>query len=343
MNKGDYINYARKIDSFFKQKKCLYFDNTECSNVIIKSHTIQKKRSLQFIAENGQVLGFSKNYNVDEYSSPIVLSRIGINEASTFYGFCKTHDNKLFHPIDDFEFVPTDEQVYLLTYRTFIRELYAKMADVDSYSTMDEFLGKVENLSETFRDNVESHYMGAAWGKQDDLHFASIMFNHIKANDYSGIKYVMLEIDTIPEVMISGLVTPEFDYENNRIQNLSLDPYQKNFALNVFSDGKKGIILFSWLDDFDVEPFIESLFKQDDYLNKIIEIGFTFLNNIYFNETWYNSLSVIKKLRIDKMMHNLIHYDFDTGEYTGIRRNNLHYVDWKVINVKSNIKDFTWL
>lgn len=106
----------------------------------------------------------------------------------------------------------------------------------------------------------------------------------------------MLEIDTIPEVMISGLVTPEFDYENNRIQNLSLDPYQKNFALNVFSDGKKGIILLSWLDDFDVEPFIESLFKQDDYLNKIIEIGFTFLNNIYFNETWYNSLSVIKKI-----------------------------------------------
>lgn len=343
MNKGDYINYARKIDSFFKQKKCLYFDKSECSEVIIKSHTIQKKRSLQLIAENGHVLGFSKNYNADEYSSPIVLSPIGINDASTFYGFCKTHDNKLFHPIDDFEFEPTDEQVYLLTYRTFIKELYSKMADVDSYSTMNEFLGKIDNLPTPFRDNVESHYMGAEWGKQDNYHFASIMFNHIKENDFTGIKYVMLEIDTIPEVMISGLVTPEFDYEKNRIQNLSRDPYQKNFALNVFSDGSKGIVLFSWLENLGVEAFIESLFQQNDYFNKIIEIGFTFLNNIYFNETWYNNLSVIKKSRIVKMMHNLIHYDFDTGEYTGIRKNNLHYVDWKIKNVKTNIENFTWL
>lgn len=342
MNKGDYITYARKIDSFFKHKKCLYFDKSECSDVIIKSHTIQKKRSLQLIAENGHVLGFSKNYNVDEYSSPIVLSRIGINEASTFYGFCKTHDNKLFHPIDDFEFEPTDEQVYLLTYRTFIKELYSKMADVDSHSTMDEFLGKIDNLPTPFRDNVESHYMGAEWGKQDNYHFASLMFNHIKGKNFSGIKYIMLEIDTIPEVMVSGLITPEFDYENNRIQDLLLVEYQKNFALNIFSDGSKGIILLSWLDDFDVEPFVESLFKQDDYLNKIIEIGFTFSENIYLKESWYNSLTALKKNRINKMMNNLIHYDFDTGEYTGIRRNNLHYVDWKIKNVKTNIENFTW-
>ena len=343
MKKSDYINYARKIDLFFKQKKCLYFDNFECSCEIIKSHSIQKKRSLQLIAENGQVLGFSKKYNIDEYSGPIFISKIGINEASTFHGFCKIHDNKLFHPIDDFAFIPTDEQVYLLTYRTYIKEFYNKIASVASYSVKNEFLDKVNNYSQNFRNNVDLYYLGTELGKQDGFHFASIMFNHIKKKDYSGIKYIMLEIDSIPEVMLSGIVTPEFDYEKNRIQNLSQESYQKNFALNVFSDGSKGIILLSWLDKFGVESFISSLFSQNDYINKIIEIGFAFLENIYFNETWYNSLSVLKKARIEKMVHNFIKYDLETDEYTGIRRNNLHYVNWKTKNVKTNMEKFDFL
>ena len=40
-------------------------------------------------------------------------------------------------------------------------------------------------------------------------------------------------------------------------------------------------------------------------------------------------------------MQNLIHYDLETGIYIGVRKNNLHYVDWKIKDIKLTIKNLT--
>lgn len=36
------------------------------------------------------------------------------------------------------------------------------------------------------------------------------------------------------------------------------------------------------------------------------------------------------------MVLNWLHYDMETGEYTGIRRNNLHYADFEIESVSDN-------
>ena len=41
---------------------------------------------------------------------------IGINDASTFWGFCQGHDSSTFAPLETRSFGPTDEQVFLLAF-----------------------------------------------------------------------------------------------------------------------------------------------------------------------------------------------------------------------------------
>ena len=162
------------------------------------------------------------------------------------------------------------------------------------------------------------------------------MFTNLIKNDYMSIQYYEIELNIFPEVMVSGAFMPEYDYAKTKIQDMIGNQETSWLALNIFSDSTKGIISFTWLDDQIIEQFILSLIKSDDMINKIIELAFTNIENTFFSKEWWDKLSVIKKSRIEKMVHNFIHYDMTTGEYTGIRNNNLHYVDWEVVKSHSN-------
>lgn len=104
MKKQDFIKIQKQAHKCFKEKKCMYPDHSNCNGGIIRSHTIQKSKALKIIEEpEGHVYGFVQN---NELSSNQVfkVEKISINEASTFYGFCGFHDNKLFHCVDDYDF-----------------------------------------------------------------------------------------------------------------------------------------------------------------------------------------------------------------------------------------------
>ena len=104
MKDWEVINYTKKIQTCFKKKKCLCESMGDCKGGIIRSHSIQHKRALERIASNNHIAGFTLNSNFPKTTDYFVLdSQIGINEASTFYGVCKKHDEELFHCIDDFD------------------------------------------------------------------------------------------------------------------------------------------------------------------------------------------------------------------------------------------------
>jgi hypothetical protein len=52
--------------------------------------------------------------------------KIGINKATTFYGFCQHHDNKLFELIDNYPLKPDKQQMALYAYRCLCREYFFK-------------------------------------------------------------------------------------------------------------------------------------------------------------------------------------------------------------------------
>lgn len=336
--KDNYYTYSKKIKNIFKRKMCLYFDHETCDSEIIRSHTIQKRRALDRIALDGHVYGFGQTKKIDQFSNALSLQKISINDASTFYGFCKKHDNELFDVLDDSDFFPTIKQAYLITYRTLIRELYTKNAATKTEPITNEVLAQIPNFPgrNTIIENMKSHQLGTKMGLSYLYYVADKMFNNLKKNNFLEMQYFMIELDVFPEIMVSGAFMPEYDYSKCKIQDMIENEETSWLALNIFADSKKGIISFTWLEDPIIEKFVLSLITAGDMINKIVELSFTNIENIFLSIEWWEKLSVIKKSRIEKMVHNFLHYDLETGEYTGIRNNNLRYVDWKILKMYSN-------
>ncbi|OCB73168.1 hypothetical protein B0A79_24900 [Flavobacterium piscis] len=105
-----------KLKDWKKNRNCIV---KNCSNISIeRSHTIQKAGSIKQIAEKGYVLSPAFNYKTEK----IELKKIGINEASTFPGYCNLHEN-LFNNFEQAKDLKTDEDFGLQLYRTVCREI----------------------------------------------------------------------------------------------------------------------------------------------------------------------------------------------------------------------------
>ena len=86
---------------------------------------------LKHITIRGHVLQFK----TDAMPPPMMglfaaPERIGVNEASTFFGFCDRHDSRVFRPLESGAFNFTPERVALLGYRAICRESYQKDAEI---------------------------------------------------------------------------------------------------------------------------------------------------------------------------------------------------------------------
>lgn len=94
-----------------------------CPEPAIKAHSIQKSGKLADIVENDFVYAFNLRPQFDNPPQPPDFRRTSHNQATTFMGLCKDHDNYLFEPIDNSPIdLNNEEHVFLLHYRTVLKE-----------------------------------------------------------------------------------------------------------------------------------------------------------------------------------------------------------------------------
>jgi len=109
----------KELKNWKKLQKCVV---EGCSNKSIsKSHTIQKSSSIKELAENSHVLTPSFNRKTGEME----MLSIGVNEASTFPGYCSKHES-LFSEFENVKEFKTGEHMGLQLYRTVCREIVIK-------------------------------------------------------------------------------------------------------------------------------------------------------------------------------------------------------------------------
>lgn len=123
------IHKLNKFISKSKVKECIFHDKKTCTGKIIKAHSIQNNGVLSKIAEAGHVLmpvPEIAKFDSEQIMMPVHLKKVGRNEATTFTGFCKRHDNEIFTEIDKKAYKKDKKQNFLLAYRTFAKEYYAK-------------------------------------------------------------------------------------------------------------------------------------------------------------------------------------------------------------------------
>jgi hypothetical protein len=294
---------------------------SDCTSKIIKAHTVSKSSSLKEISVDGHVLSFYSNAKENIKAGKFSPTKIGINKASTFSGFCSHHDKTLFAPIEDNPFSVNPEHCFLVAYRAVSREVYVKHAASKVFHDVKSFdKGLPLNLQIAFQQFAGSAYNGNNLTKNDLAYIKGkldMMFTEGRA---SQLKHVVFELERPPAIMGSAIVAPQFGFDGQSIQRISKDvkDVPDYIVINSFSNAEKGYVVFSWLQAHAttanklIKQFTERNYTSDQLAIFMISL----IENIYIHPSWWESLeSKLQKYFCDVFAIGI------TNDHTGLLAN----------------------
>lgn len=234
---------------------------------------------------------------MDKTGGRVMPKLIGINDASTFAGFCDRHDSELFRPLERCKFQGTAEQMVLLGFRAVCRDLMAKRSSV----ALNPFLKKTGDRGLPFlgqlrwQRKMQEREEGNALAVKDLEHAKSTFQAAISAGDFSQVHGVVWQFDQAPAVLASAPLTLEYDFEGNLLQDLN-DPSLTADVLtfSMIGDGEgAGSAALVWMGDSPVaERFGASALRlpRDDVANRLVQFAFECFENVYWSPDWWELL-----------------------------------------------------
>lgn len=285
-----------------------------CSKKIIRAHTVSKSSCLAEISdETNHVLGLKPSLSsLDKNSGIIHLEKIGINRASTFGGFCSFHDKTLFSPIEDNEFIYTDEQCFLLAYRAVAKEQYAKQNQPDFIELLKQSdRGKGVAQQKIIQAFANSYRVGMEAAVEELSEFKGILEQYLISRENSPLKHFIVAMDYPPPVMVSSILAPTVDFKGKIIQDLNnLEVVPECIVYNSFSSSGKGYIVLSWLNGHEIiDGFVDSLEAVgiEEIVGALLGFFFIYSENVYIAPRWWESLdNDQQKNTSEKIMHGVI-------------------------------------
>lgn len=292
-------------------KKCLapIDDNAQCSKKIIRAHTISKSSNLKAIAENGHILTMSNVIEKIKNDNPFVPSvkKVGINQASTRNMFCEKHDRELFSVLENQKIIFSNEQIFKLTYRNICKELFEKYSITNSKSEV------FEQLINSNKD-YKIYQNGTQIGIRDLERIKILLDNDLLKCNFDNIKFYVIIFNEICPIMTSCAFLPYKDFYKNILLDVKDETKYYNYiSLSTLSiEQDKSAIVFSWIHkdketDAHCKKFVKSLniLSDKQKCGAIFNFLFTFSENIYFSEKWWNSLAQETKNMIEKCADDL--------------------------------------
>lgn len=294
-NTSEFMNGFNKLLESSNPKECFKKDQY-CTKQIIQAHSIQKNRILSNISDDGHVYQFSGSKTFRDFD----MAKIGINVASAFSGFCKTHDDKLFKSIDrqDYELDNT-EQEFLYAYRALAKEYFTKKKVYKAIDKMYQY-HRTNNLKDLknfwprypdFKRKIEENIEDWMWYRK-------------------GLKYSLKQMDKLKHSWNYNLDSENYNYIVtdsiifNRDYKISASSWffmTEDFEGNIVNNLKP-----TFYPKVDLKPTYLTIFPQ----NNQTEILFSYhrRHRHYFNffrEQVSNQQIDLQKSRISKL---IIHY-----------------------------------
>lgn len=303
-----------KIEKDFKQKfkrKCCSAKGLfgiECSNRIIESHTISKSSSLKSIMnKDNKVYGLDLSFHgLAKRNGILSIKHFGINEASTFLGFCSNHDKELFSIFEDKPFIPTKEQLCLLSFRSFCREIYGKQGE-----------SRTDLLHEIVIDPFEKAYLS----ERDKLLAISLaelkptrldLINIIDRKEFDRLEYFIVELKSNAKILSSGAFVPEIDFNHQMVYDLLDTSKVLNYIFfNIVNYENRGFCIFSWIKKPETEifyRFVKSLTQRRHRINdNLVNFVFYHFENTFISIDWFDKLDPDKNVEIRRKIAMLGH------------------------------------
>jgi hypothetical protein len=267
----------------------------------------------------------------------VKLRPIGINEASTFTGFCKYHDNILFKPIESNDFKDNKEHAFLLGYRAICKELFLKKSQLELTETSFNKRGAILKAEE--QAVMREYIMGIQCGLKS--------FNNIKVyydkllveKTFDDYHYITIRIKDFPQFLCSGAIFPEYDFDGNQLQDFNtLNIIPDIITFSIIKTNRGGAIIFSWIGESTINnQFIASLlkFSDKDKPDAICRFTFEFFENTYFSPLWWDKLSIdVKEDIFIRQQRGILFGDYEERPNDCLQNNMIKYVQWTVSSIK---------
>jgi SEC-C motif len=288
-------------------KLCLHPEAPHsCSETYCAAHTIQKRSGLSVLAEDHHVLS-ARNPSPHRHND--LLERVGINVASTFYGFCSKHDNNTFKPAES-AVQPNEDVAFLLSYRALCFEIYMKKIALKTLYFCRNNMDAGNNFEEQVR--VQQHLAGAIFsvslGHDEHLRFKTDWDTALVNGDRSNFSWSFVKFDGILPITTSGVFIPEFDFGGNRLQ--ALNAPMGALALlgfNIIPIGGQTCAVFGWLDKKPQNTrFVESLLAipESHLASAMVQFGFDTSENLFIKPSWWEKLDAQIKTYLERNLRD---------------------------------------
>ncbi len=286
------VDYHKKQ---FKQKKCMASTlDSNCNGKIIEAHTLSSGLMLKPISFESKVYAPPvANMSYSPYNKDIIqafkLKKIGIGNVSTFNGFCAHHDKTLFSPLEDKPFYFEQQQLFMLMYRTVLKELYLKNASLNFIKStlIEDPLLEMEQLLRA---------KGIVKSIEDIEKNKQKLDMHLKKEDWGRVINNILIFNSKPTLVASSPFYPEKTITGEILQdllNFDIELSQLVFSIIPVEQNTKTAIIISYLD---TEPnntpnmFFNSIKEAKHKKAAIIEIILNHVENFAVSPIWYEGL-----------------------------------------------------
>jgi len=310
MTRADLEAHRKQIGAI---AKCLAknLDDAPCSPRIVSAHTISKSGSLKQIAEDGHVMGSKVTLSaLIENSGRLTLSKVGINKASTFTGFCARHDKQLFAPLEDHPVILSDQQLFLLAYRSISRELFFKETNSRTADLMRQADRGMEEVLQFMVQQTASGFAAGVDLALKELNFIKTKMDEIlKSSEFSKMHHFVVELSSIPSILVSSSTQPEFDFNGTRLQSFGRAESPMNHIIfNCISYDNAGCFVFSWIEEHNeiCRKFIDTLacLEKFELANALVRFSYSYAENTWASPAWWRSRDELVKEDVsDRLQH----------------------------------------
>lgn len=315
-----------------KRKMCLHPNAPLGCSRVGRAHTLQREGVLsQIVDSTGHVLVANTPCG-DERKGQV--SRVGWRDASTFPGFCSTHDSALFAPIERQPFAGSPQQTFLVGYRALSHELFTKRAAADGLTKSLDLVdrGRRPDEQRRIQERLGGYRAGVILGQSDNVLYKAAADELLGSGQYEQWGSAVFTIEGELSIASSGSATPSFDLNAYRIQDLSdLEVPAQALFFGIVSGPpgtRTNYVVFSWPPRCPaIEALVDSIIglppdRQGDALARFM---LAHVENTYFAPWWWNSLSDLQQTEVLRLSALF----FPEDEVTILGRPRL--VDWRVV------------
>lgn len=285
-------------------------DPSICSDRIVRAHTVQRNGGLSKIEEGGHVLSAKAGAEgIFENTGSIVPKLAGVRSATTFNGFCQTHDSSMFRPVEVENRRLSQENAFLLSFRALAYETYTKRAALRCISIQREMdRGSPFELQVMIQQHLNLYMHGLHRGLDDLARWKASYDSTLLSGDYSEYSFFAVEFSDVIPIVACGAFHPEIDFDGNQLQVISRgDAPFDHIAFNLAPLDGGTVAVFGWTATGAdaARQFVES-FKRipdDQKANAAVHLAFEHLENTCIRPSWWNNLSdekrafVVRKLK----------------------------------------------